>query len=60
MNTYQSDKQEDRVHDQQNMGISSDKDMTDGRQDNNSRSEAPRIRSCSASRNVGHMSNNNI
>ena len=41
MNLYHSDKQDDRKPDQQNTGIGSNKDGTDGRQDNNSTHEVP-------------------
>ena len=40
INTNQSDKQEDRMPGQKNMGISSVKNVTDGRQGNDSEYEA--------------------
>ena len=43
MNEYHHDKQDDRLLDQQNMGTSGEKDMTDDRQNNNSRQKSLRI-----------------
>ena len=44
MNTYHSDEQENRMPDQQKMGIVGDKDVTDGGQDNDSRYETPKTK----------------
>ena len=38
-NTYHSDQHEDRIPEQQNMEIGSDKEVTDGRQDKDRRYE---------------------
>ena len=48
VNTYHSDKWQEKMPDQQNRGVSGDTDMTDGRQDNDNRHELPVERQCKA------------
>ena len=42
INTYHSDRQEDKISDQQNSGIGNDIDITDSGQDHDNRYEAPK------------------